>query len=228
MTAMGEIVWAIDPEIVTALSISRDVCAIRRGDVESGGVSLTFAVPETFNDLRLAVKVRRDLYLVFKEATNNAARHSGCSCYRVEVRRHRRCCRSPWSTTAADSARDAHGNGLSNMRRRSARLGGELTVRSAPGRGTAVILVLLIGGRIPLIWVGDSAEGWTRSLRGYCHAAPHPLTPPDPRLKVVIVEDERDVREGLALLIHGTPGFPSAWRLSDDGGGAGAPRRRSS
>jgi len=37
---------------------------------------------------------------------------------------------------------------------------------------------------------------------------PHPT--PDahaPPLRVVIVEDERDVREGLAILIHGTPGF---------------------
>jgi DNA-binding NarL/FixJ family response regulator len=27
------------------------------------------------------------------------------------------------------------------------------------------------------------------------------------RLNIVLVEDERDIREGLALLIHGTPGF---------------------
>jgi len=32
------------------------------------------------------------------------------------------------------------------------------------------------------------------------------------RLNVVIVEDERDVREGLALLIHGTPGFHCSQR----------------
>jgi DNA-binding NarL/FixJ family response regulator len=30
---------------------------------------------------------------------------------------------------------------------------------------------------------------------------------PTPRLNVVIIEDQRDVREGLAVLIHGTPGF---------------------
>lgn len=30
---------------------------------------------------------------------------------------------------------------------------------------------------------------------------------PTPRLDVVIIEDQRDVREGLAMLIHGTPGF---------------------
>ena len=37
---------------------------------------------------------------------------------------------------------------------------------------------------------------------------PHARTDaPAPPLRVVIVEDERDVREGLAILIHGTPGF---------------------
>ena len=44
-----------------------------------------------------------------------------------------------------------------------------------------------------------------------------PLTPPlvdpaSPRLRVVIVEDERDVREGLAILIHGSPGFQCTHR----------------
>jgi DNA-binding NarL/FixJ family response regulator len=44
-------------------------------------------------------------------------------------------------------------------------------------------------------------------------------TPPSPsaeaaakRLRIVLVEDERDVREGLALLIHGTPGFECSGR----------------
>ena len=32
------------------------------------------------------------------------------------------------------------------------------------------------------------------------------------RLSIVLVEDERDVREGLALLIHGTPGFQCTGR----------------
>ena len=36
--------------------------------------------------MRLSVDTRRDVYLIFKEAINNAARHSGCS--RVHVSFH--------------------------------------------------------------------------------------------------------------------------------------------
>ena len=56
----------------------------------SDEVVLTLTVPEPLKDLRLRADVRRDLYLVFKEATNNAARHSGCSRFSVEIRRNAR------------------------------------------------------------------------------------------------------------------------------------------
>jgi DNA-binding NarL/FixJ family response regulator len=35
----------------------------------------------------------------------------------------------------------------------------------------------------------------------------HPASPPPPPIRVLIVEDQRELREGLAILINGTPGF---------------------
>ena len=46
---------------------------------------------------------------------------------------------------------------------------------------------------------------------------PRPLVPSQP-LNVVIIEDQRDVREGLAVLINGTPGFrcTSSYRTMEE------------
>ena len=87
MAAMSDIVWAINPERDRLVDLSSRMREYAEEVFASDGVELTFDVPETLKDLRLGVELRRELYLVFKEATNNAARHSGCSRYRVEVRR---------------------------------------------------------------------------------------------------------------------------------------------
>jgi hypothetical protein len=38
-------------------------------------------------------------------------------------------------------------------------------------------------------------------------------------IKVAIVEDQREIREGLAQLVNGTPGLPVHRRLPVNGGG---------
>jgi signal transduction histidine kinase len=93
--------------------------------------------------------VKRDVYLVFKEAANNAARHSGCSRFRVEIARDRR-----WlAISINDDGKgfepdgNGNGNGLSNMRRRATLVGGRLAVHSPLGSGTTVRLEVPLGWR---------------------------------------------------------------------------------
>jgi signal transduction histidine kinase len=80
--------------------------------------------------------------LVFKEAVNNAARHSGCSHVDIELL-------VEWSRivlTVRDDGRgfdteaQTEGNGLISMKRRAASLGGELEVRSTEGKCSVITL----------------------------------------------------------------------------------------
>jgi signal transduction histidine kinase len=99
------------------------------------------------------------VYLVFKEATNNAARHGSCSAIDVALR----CEGCHLILTVADDGRGfdehtvAQGNGLQNMRQRAIQVNGSFSLTSRPGEGTTVTLsVPLPGGRGPLPqWVGD-------------------------------------------------------------------------
>lgn len=151
MTAMGEIVWAVNPDRDRIGDLVGRMREYAEEVFVAEEVSVTFTVPEGLKDVRLRGDARRDVYLVFKEAANNAARHSGCSSFHVEMARDRR-----WlAISISDDGRgfdgaDGDGNGLSNMRRRATIAGGTLTLDAAPGRGTTVTLTVPLGVRARL------------------------------------------------------------------------------
>ncbi len=149
MTAMGEIVWAVNPDRDRVGDLAGRMREYAEEVFVADEVSVAFTVPEGLKDVRLGGGVKRDVYLVFKEAANNAARHSGCSHFRVEIARDRR-----WlAISINDDGKgfepdvDGSGNGLSNMRRRATLVGGRLAVHSTPGRGTTVTLEVPLGWR---------------------------------------------------------------------------------
>ena len=148
MTAMSDIVWAIHPERDRSDELTRRMREYAEELCAAADITLTFIVPAG-KALRLGIEIRRDLYLFFKEAANNVARHSGCANFQVEIR----VLAGHLQLVLTDDgvgfdpevARD--GNGLANMRRRAARMGGEVTIVSQRGAGTTIRLNLPIGRR---------------------------------------------------------------------------------
>jgi len=80
------------------------------------------------------------LLLVFKEAVNNAARHSHCSKVEIDFQVDGSFLTLVISDDGIgfDPAGDSEGHGLKNMRQRAKKLGGTLTVDTAAGEGTAI------------------------------------------------------------------------------------------
>src|SRR5436190_673464 len=97
---------------------------------------------------RLAADLRRQVYLVFKEAVNNAARHSGCSRARVAL------ARTPHPPRLQLTVEDdgigfeldgpITGVGLGSLVTRARAMGGTLDLSSVEGGGTAVTLTVLL------------------------------------------------------------------------------------
>ena len=140
VSAMSDIVWAINPKRETLLDLTRRMRQHAEEVFLLRDIALRFDAPGSADTLKLGMDVRRDLLLIFKEAVSNAARHSNCSAVDIDLR-----------VTAAqlrlvvadngdgfDVSRDSDGQGLASMKRRAERLGGTLEVTSAPGRGTTV------------------------------------------------------------------------------------------
>ncbi len=150
VAAMSDIVWAISPERDTLRDVVRKMRDYAEGVLEGRDIDLSLQLPDAAPGVRLGVDVRRDLYLIFKEALNNAARHARCGRVAVALRLDggRLVLEVTDDGQGFVAGTEAEGNGLGNMRRRAQRHGAALEVRSAPGGGTSVRLALPVARRV--------------------------------------------------------------------------------
>ncbi len=90
--------------------------------------------------IKLSMDIRRELYLVFKEAVSNAARHSDCKNIEVNFQLERGAIFLQIADHGKgfDVSEKADGNGLENMRSRAAKNGGEFKIESQTKQGTIV------------------------------------------------------------------------------------------
>jgi len=147
--SMSDIVWSIDPGRDDLGSLVARVRQFALGILEPGGIALELSAPETAANAKLAPEVRRHLYLFFKEAINNIARHAACRNVSismrleggrldVEVKDDGRGFDGAEGAVSSSPGRGGHG--LPSMRVRAEHLGGILTVASTPGAGTTLRL----------------------------------------------------------------------------------------
>ena len=107
-------------------------------------IEYVFSQQGDFQGTRLGLQTRRDLYLIFKEAINNAAKYSECSKAMISVSVNDRQVEVRISDDGIGFDKDQvkFGNGLKNMDERARQIHAQLTITSAPGKGTTVSLRL--------------------------------------------------------------------------------------
>lgn len=110
---------------------------------ESKGFAFRFEADSQIQNQKLDMQTRKNLYLIFKEAMNNAAKYSNASNVEVYTAREDRHIK----LIIKDNGRGfdyeliRKGNGLANMHQRAAQIGGKLTIQSAIEGGTTITLV---------------------------------------------------------------------------------------
>jgi ligand-binding sensor domain-containing protein/two-component sensor histidine kinase len=150
LDSMSDIVWAINPEHDR---LSNLVYRMRRfaTDVLGGQkIGLQFRSSVTDHNLRVGVNVRRQVYLIFKEAINNIARHSCAGQVEVDLDRadDTLVLRVHDDGKGFDPAVEYEGHGLVNMRKRAATLDGKVELQSAAGVGATLrVTVRVESGR---------------------------------------------------------------------------------
>lgn len=146
MEAMDDIVWSIKPTNDSMQRITSRMREFATNVLEAKGIELDFRVEEDVQDAKLNMEMRRDFFLVFKEAVNNAAKYSKASRVVVHVSiKSRKIILSVKDDGVGFDMKAAPGgfiggNGMGNMRKRAEALGGTLFVSSAPGKGAEVVL----------------------------------------------------------------------------------------
>ena len=112
---------------------------------ESTSVRCRLDVPETLSSLALPAEVRHDLFLVVKEALNNVLKHAQASEVSVAITESAGVLEIAIEDNgrgfdAATSAGSRPGDGLKNMPKRMAKIGGGFFLASLPGQGTKLRL----------------------------------------------------------------------------------------
>lgn len=142
--SMSDMVWALNPDNDSMEKLVQRMREFSAEILEPTGVTYHFEQGEGLNSVALDLHARRDFYLIFKEALNNAAKYSRATLIRVLVQADDRelVLLVDDDGKGFDPEVSRSGNGLKNMRHRAQTLGAELTVRSGPGRGTVIRLSL--------------------------------------------------------------------------------------
>jgi ligand-binding sensor domain-containing protein/two-component sensor histidine kinase len=141
VASMGDIVWAIDPRRDTHQDLVRRMRQSAIDMLGAAGVEVRFVVSGDDQPRRVGADFRRQVFLIFKEAVHNAARHAVCSNVEIEVLMERSGLTLSIRDDGAgfDTGSVSEGQGLTSMRRRAESLGGSVEVRSG-SEGTTVIL----------------------------------------------------------------------------------------
>jgi len=144
VSSMSDIVWAINPKKDSLRDLTRRMRAFASDIFTSHNIDFAFQTPAADLDLKMGANVRRTIYLIFKEAVNNVARHSECEKARIDI--HLEGARLVLSVSddgkGFDAATVTDGNGLQSMRKRAKDSGGEVSVSTNPPHGTTVTLRL--------------------------------------------------------------------------------------
>jgi signal transduction histidine kinase len=133
---MSDIVWSIDARHDNIGDVMARFRAFGSDVLESRGIRWTC---EASFRVRLSPEQRRDFYLIFKEAINNAGRHSQARnvALRVDLR-NGRLCGEIWDDGSGFSDNGVCGIGIRSMRERAERLGGTFSIGPRSESGTIV------------------------------------------------------------------------------------------
>jgi ligand-binding sensor domain-containing protein/two-component sensor histidine kinase len=150
VASMRDIVWAINPRRDRLLDLTRRMRGFASDIFTSRNIEFRFSAPEGDRALRLSPKVRRDVFLIFKEAVNNVARHSECAKAAIEVHVESRHLVLSVADDGKgfDASQVIEGQGLLSMRQRAESFGGQLEIISRVGTGTTVRLKVPVSGRL--------------------------------------------------------------------------------
>ncbi len=111
----------------------------------TGGKELCFE-SNLSDSLDLDMSLRRNLFLIFKEAVHNAVRHADASTLDIRLEEVAPSLRLEVRDNGKGFSEDVivAGHGLRSMRWRAQQMGASLDITSDPGSGTEVVLELKI------------------------------------------------------------------------------------
>jgi len=149
ISEMSDIVWTINPRNDNMEVMMQRMQSFAKPLLATKSIALHFSYDAHISSLNPGMEQRKNFYLIFKEAVNNALKYAGCRNLYVTVKMKNH----QLEMTVADdgigfdtmnirkkAAQSLSGNGLENILMRAKQMKGHCEIISAPGQGTTLQL----------------------------------------------------------------------------------------
>jgi signal transduction histidine kinase/ligand-binding sensor domain-containing protein len=139
MQGMSDIVWAINPANDSLSKLLQKLRSYAIEMIQPANISFSMEVDEALPEEKLNMQERRNIYLICKEAINNAVKYSSAKNLTVAVKRSG----SLINLMIRDdgigfTGEPVTGNGLLNMKMRAAQIGARIAINSGLSNGTTI------------------------------------------------------------------------------------------
>lgn len=149
VSEMNDIVWAINPRNDSIEKIIQRMESFAKPLAAARDIHFDLQYDRSILSLQLDMDKRKNFYLIFKEAINNAIKYSGASELHALIQsdNHQLKLIVKDNGVGFNTAKEMTeysssltGDGLRNMHTRAAELNGNLIIQSHPGKGTTITL----------------------------------------------------------------------------------------
>jgi signal transduction histidine kinase/ligand-binding sensor domain-containing protein len=141
---LGDMVWIFNPQNDSIEKLLQRLKYFTVSVALSKNIKVHFVTDKASQTINLTIQQRKAIYLISKEAFNNAFKSSECSNINYNIIANG----SKWQLRIQDDgkgfipAENTDGNGLRNMQARADEIGAKFSIQSQPGAGTIIMLEL--------------------------------------------------------------------------------------
>ncbi|HMJ46816.1 MAG TPA: triple tyrosine motif-containing protein, partial [Ferruginibacter sp.] len=141
---LGDMVWLFNPQNDSIEKLLQRLKFFAISIASSKNVTIHFSAGKVNEMINLAISQRKAIYLVSKEAINNAVKYAHCRNIYFNLTSKGQ----GWKLQISDdgngfiATENKHGNGLKNMQARADEIHAGFTIQSQPGEGTIITMEL--------------------------------------------------------------------------------------
>jgi ligand-binding sensor domain-containing protein/two-component sensor histidine kinase len=146
LESMDDIIWAVNPKNDKIQNLALRIKEFAIPLFELKNIDYQIIIPDSIHEIPLKMDLRKNLYLITKEAVNNLLKYSECTTAEINfnLNKHNLELYVSDNGKGFDSALSTSRNGIKNMTVRAKQINAEIEVKSTPGNGTRILLYVKI------------------------------------------------------------------------------------